>query len=813
MNASKFNNNLMMIEINESVNFSKKKINQIIVIDNFSLNKETKFISYYYSELLIKYLQVVDIKHLYLITSYPKYKYQKINLNLICSEFNKIVNLYQTNINSSNDHYHKLFQLINKIINKILNEPIEIIFITKFNSNVTQNSMIELENIFLKNIVNFVIISTNDLINIESELSKKIQKFVNINFETDIYIKNLFSNQNFLIENIHLPSNCMIFEKILGNQMNTSFNVNLINNKYFLIKCDNVIDKISYKFYDVNCCNFLNMTEDVNYKNLIQAIRLSIDLIENDIDNYNLSILRQDYLLVQDLLDYLLQKNDKEIVWSSKLLNRHLKYIIMKRLNDFTIESKDLDINKLFNDLIKKSKIKIFNDKHQFKSNNRIIKNYYNIKKKSEIKNEQNFSFDLKDIKIKNSQEFFHSLISLSDWTEELTNNNALGILIKINSSDFGKIGIFHKIYLENITTTFVPILEYLETVFNYFNITANSDDKSYFDLNNQNILKGNVIGDGNAILPLFINKKHWQISKQYLDMILSIIIAHNPLCFSKNNIHIYFLVLVGMLVEILNKNQLQMNNKWINTFIAFFRTCTEISFENQFNKGIKKYLNEYINDPNRRVADLQYSYENIISQSISTGYILSNIQIIHLTKYFIEESIRINLKNYDMNYIKYLYSGQIDYQSETDDLFDHCENLIENDLRKFMTFIKFNKFFVLLYNKIGSFNKFLNIIDENYGLIPEELTLIIINLIKKEINFLPEKIKLIDIYNELNINFNKNEILFFIIQGILHRKNKYKKKAINNGTYLDIQKINNIEIKSILEINKINFLYNYNEK
>ena len=78
---------------------------------------------------------------------------------------------------------------------------------------------------------------------------------------------------------------------------------------------------------------------------------------------------------------------------------------------------------------------------------------------------------DTMDSKIfEESKEFISSVITLSDWYEQMKDGSAMGLVVKVNTDNLLKIGVRRNLKIESITTTFMPIVEYLDSVITYFN-------------------------------------------------------------------------------------------------------------------------------------------------------------------------------------------------------------------------------------------------------------------------------------------------------------------------------------------------------
>ena len=80
-------------------------------------------------------------------------------------------------------------------------------------------------------------------------------------------------------------------------------------------------------------------------------------------------------------------------------------------------------------------------------------------------------------------------------------------MILNICSSRFNKLGFGASTNIMNITSTFYPCNDYIELCNEFFN---NNND-----LAQGLMFKGNAIGNGNCVIPLYINKNHWIIAKK----------------------------------------------------------------------------------------------------------------------------------------------------------------------------------------------------------------------------------------------------------------------------------------------------------
>jgi hypothetical protein len=237
--------------------------------------------------------------------------------------------------------------------------------------------------------------------------------------------------------------------------------------------------------------------------------------------------------------------------------------------------------------------------------NKNILKKYNRLKQEDFI-NYQELKFDdileIEENKdnLKKSKEFFYSMISMTDWTEEYNNNNFMGFLFQINSSYLSHIlPLKYNPEIKNISINFI----------NYETFISQLLQNNTPNINNKSIFNGNGFAENcNAMLPLYIHENHWQVVKLHLSNLLGILLCHDPRCYKIEFNHIYFIVLYEM-TNIMNENNNLYSDKLIILYFALWRTCCKIAHEMKIHKGIKNYV------PTKE------KYKMYIGQSLSTNY------------------------------------------------------------------------------------------------------------------------------------------------------------------------------------------------
>lgn len=818
--TSKINNDISFIKIKENKVINKKKINHIVVIDNFSLNKDLNEIISRYPKLIEVYNNYTNIENLYLISTYPKVKSRKIKTDDVYIEFRKIIihkkgYLVGTNI---------LLEMINEcenIIKEITTENVtEIIIFTNINYNLVKeeieliNKLSNQINVFVSVIGNEVFADASNicLISIDSETEKQIDKIYENVIKEGIFLQfpNNLQNLKIKLEKTYL----------IGKNIN-EFDLNLNNYNTFLISSgDDQNISINEEIYIMN---ELEKSKNINVSNLTQNI-LSNEILfaenNNNIDILNgiefmLNLLTNEMIvnLSSQVNKYIKEfilncinlkksnyiKNKAIILYSEykKIQNK----ILEKQVSDINIEENNNNL-KIIAEYGKKSKIIYSKQKFKNMMDNRIISNVTKIKdncteKSSEdIVNFIKINDNLSNNIFNSSCEFFSSPITLSNWFDEIKNGNGMGLLLKISTNDLAKIGILDNILIDEINTTFFPIIDFVISALDYFEKNKNM---AFGDLNKKNIISGMAIGDANAILPIYINKYHWKIVKPYIEQTLGIIISYNPYGYSPSHKNFFFLVFNEMTIELFTKEA--QNEKFIKCFISVMRTCAEICFENKFNYGIKKLISDYVKYPLCRISKSKYPYDNLFSQSLVTGYILNNDIMKKLLIYILEELLRLFVKSkkYSESYIDYIINlHDEEFDKEVDIIITSITNKIQYDLKNMISYYHCNNIFLELFKLYGSYSKFIKSLEENFGMISNDKCKKILEITEKI--FIDDNIEIKKLYELLSVEYNKYNIIYYILEGIRNSKNKIRKNSIENNKYLDIIEIN---ITKELLINK----------
>lgn len=306
------------------------------------------------------------------------------------------------------------------------------------------------------------------------------------------------------------------------------------------------------------------------------------------------------------------------------------------------------------------------------------------------------------------SLEFYTSIITQSHWIEEIQSSSVMGLLLNISHSDkFGKLGFEygHSISMKEFTTCFMPAKEFM----NLLDWKCKEDGYRKVKDYDEPIIKGNAIGSGNCVLPLYINSLHWEIAKQYMKPMLGLMIGRNPLDFCKRHMLYPFKILMTFIWAIYEHPNYQ-NERMIQTLYAVFRTCAQIAIENKYTRGLKNMVERY----SRSIV----RYDILMGEIISSGYVMNDNQIID----FIKQIAKCHLKK-DINIADKLEKLQDSYDLKVD--FVMSESRLHEAIKDFIGYsTSFWLFQMLMRRPLfnPSYNQFIKFMDKNYGLITEDI-------------------------------------------------------------------------------------------
>ena len=132
-----------------------------------------------------------------------------------------------------------------------------------------------------------------------------------------------------------------------------------------------------------------------------------------------------------------------------------------------------------------------------------------------------------KDSKYNQSKNLYYSIITRTNWIDELEYGNVNGLLVKIDPKEINK-NAYNLDYVPivDITHTVISLEQLLEA----YKIFYEENNTLFDDVTHNNVISGYGVGNGNCIIPFYINSDHWKVVKYYNDYINGIIFNRNPL-------------------------------------------------------------------------------------------------------------------------------------------------------------------------------------------------------------------------------------------------------------------------------------------
>lgn len=432
------------------------------------------------------------------------------------------------------------------------------------------------------------------------------------------------------------------------------------NNKYFCLTMLNVRNQYIYKFkkfktlkqYEIHFKDISN--HEINLRGL-SSLLLYMDtcyLVEN------IEIISN---IIQKL-DILPNKNDNKKLskYYEVILDKHSELLTISKnnfieSNKIQIKTDKFNIIELLQNFAKNEQFKFTNIKRQIKQNNNIIKNYASITKCQDDvivweKLFKSFYDSNNDDSLMNiSCDLYNLLLSRTNWYDELQSGNISGLLIQVITPKLAKLGIImDKIKIEEISNNLITFEQICEAQDIYIS------DKKHYDngrINDSCAIYGNALGNGNCILPLYINDIHWKLAKTQLRYSMGIAINQNPFDYYNKHFELYPMTLLKLIQDMIS-NRNNITDKHIITFIQLTITVNLI-FKDIFKCNINKItLDQCYNMFNDPINRTEQFFDNIdcllgftlISQNNYISNKINKFKTNHINNVFVEE-LRRTLK------------------------------------------------------------------------------------------------------------------------------------------------------------------------
>lgn len=169
------------------------------------------------------------------------------------------------------------------------------------------------------------------------------------------------------------------------------------------------------------------------------------------------------------------------------------------------------------------------------------------------------------------------------------------GQCVGIQMSTRAKLTSYNFVHINDCFTEFFSLANYVKIL-----------DQKKYDCNQY------IVNATNFILPVYINKSHWEASLKYITKIFPLVFTHDFHEYSENLLNVYYSVLTHYSRKLFFvENIVNWDEQWINCWIALFHTCYQISASNKYYKGFEKYISK----------NQTYNCSTVLGQAISVNY------------------------------------------------------------------------------------------------------------------------------------------------------------------------------------------------
>jgi hypothetical protein len=520
-------------------------------------------------------------------------------------------------------------------------------------------------------------------------------KIFNFNYTKIFYCPDKINNE--IIKDRLVSKN--IQEIIINNKINDFTEIiSIINNNLLLIKdysqkessSKNNLDKISKilkEYYKIECEIIKNINNLISCNELLERLNLVKD------DNL---YLKYCYNVIKNKL---INLNTKKIITNNFDINSK----IFKYIFDFY----EIIYPKIYSELAKNNLI------YEFSINNPDISDI--------IFNEYTLSLKKDD-----TERFLTSSLSMTNWKEEIIDLNCFGFMINYKISKLSYKGYiidndkilssYPNIGFDNISNNFVSLNDYYQLIINH--LEEEPDFK--FNLNNFEVMD-NLHGNTNIMLPLYINKEHWTITKKIWNFHFTLINNCLEPYYKRKMDNIYFYVLLKYFNILLGKNKItqEYNITSIRLFMYILRTTIQICIDN-------KYCFNILSDYNKHKEMLLVSEDIKKFKIIFNEYLIRLLQLIITSKYDNTNTkidlLSIKKKFLELKLGKKILNEELKDYSINEEILNFID--LEYDLIQLSIFM--NELF-----KIKGFNQLIKILDNDNGLILENSSTINYSVIK----------------------------------------------------------------------------------
>lgn len=545
----------------------------------------------------------------------------------------------------------------------------------------------------------------------------------------------------------------------------------IYKNTFFIMKFDNY----TYKYY----INDENNKQDFN-------IIKNEDIIINQLAFNNMIQL----IDIPYFLTYFTEINNIYLKLSSTSdMNKYKEKLVA--VKEYLIKINNMEIN-----IINSEKMAILSLINRVAESYSNITNYIYQKQKHIVMQHKNIFINFNNFKkticdLLKWFEYFNSLklnfnselvdqymvlITRSTWLDEIMNGNVIGLLLNIKTPILAKLGIImDRVEIQEISSNLISAEQLCEAQLIYHNEYAKYDNGRFIN----NAIYGSIIGNGNGILPLYINDIHWSLVKIINNYLLGITINQYPFDHRKLHYQLYPLTLLKFFVDMVSSRS-EINEKNIIILIQLILS-NDIVFKEIFNhkldnNNIKSILGNTLITSNDITRQKSLHMKNMITLYILEA--LNNIKEIKLTNIFIISNENI-IDNIDVLLSQNIFNFNVNILD--------FENIIEKDqiITLFTYFMTWYSSKLLLTKEMI---KYLLEVKNNNGYINQEcITYFRSNLL----NINENKKEIFDMYLSKDDDFCKKFITIIILKMLKKKDNiiDYSSKKLND-CYTNIIKL-----------------------
>lgn len=674
------NGNSYMLQVvrcteQENINNQVNKLNthMVLVLDNLTLGSDIKNLINFLPFVIYSSISEVDklTFKLSLITTYPKYSVKVLKADEIFTHFNQVINNYTPRPKKEAEltHHLELLKVFNNHVNTLDKQNTNISCFIFYYLQLTSINY----SIIMENISNIILDKSGTQKNFQVEFNYITQQ------QDYISIKNSLPDIFFKYNNPEYNYISTIIKGSKSDYNQPTKSINELSNQDLIDYMHSFIFQILH-----NKCYMMNY-------NKFRVSKSILDKIFRD----NSSMCNREQKTRANNMVHILKSLLPEIRENSIKQSANLKENLeenSKMIRNYAEKTMPIMFDNL-NAVCEKSTKTFFDNRLEITSDLEKIKQILSSNKLQEFIN----NFNIQDgEEFNNSCDFFTSNLTLSNWFDELEEGESLGILIKVSPEP--------NITIQNITTTLLPITSYVESIQNYF---SKMYHRRFGDLNDANIIQCSIIGDSNSIIPLYINKHHWLIAKQYMKPMLGISFSHNPFGYHKKQEMYMFIVLEKYLNMMFDISGEYTNEKFIKLFVTYLRTCAQVCFDNKYNRGIVKYFRTFLDNKLYNSNQPQNTpLLNIIMQCLCTGYVISK-----------KEMKQLILGYIDVNFIENKQTSLLS---------------IISSIKMLVSVYKGNIFAEKFYSLFGGYSRFIKSQEDSFGLLSDEHTLKVVKIIKE---------------------------------------------------------------------------------